>query len=173
MTSDQWFRIVHLIDAPEAAAALERWFVEEWAPWYGPGGKGDARSDLAASRSRDELPICLVAVNAHNEVLGTASLKSESVGSELGVGPWLAAVLVTEVHQGQGIGTALVQAIEEIAARLGFEFIYTSSDTAGSVLERRGWQAFGRNRVHQGALNDLPLASSGQDDLEVTNVRLG
>ena len=150
MTSDQWFRIVHLVDAPKAAATLERWFVEEWGPWYGPGGKGDARSDLAACRSRDELPICLVAVNADNEVLGTASLKSESVGSELGVGPWLAAVLVTEEHQGQGIGTALVQTIEETAARLGFEFIYTSSDTAGSILERRGWQAFGRTESMRG-----------------------
>jgi hypothetical protein len=33
-------------------------------------------------------------LNREGEVPGTAALKSESVGSEIGVGPWLAAVLV-------------------------------------------------------------------------------
>ena len=45
-----------------------------------PNGPGDAKSDLAACRSRDELPICLVALSMDGEVLGTAALKSESVG---------------------------------------------------------------------------------------------
>ena len=28
------FRIVHLLDAPQAAPTLARWFVEAWAPYY-------------------------------------------------------------------------------------------------------------------------------------------
>jgi len=143
MTSDGTIRIVHLVEVPEVAPTLVRWFIEEWRPWYGPGGLGDAPGDLAACRSRDVLPICLVALNREGEVLGTAALKSESVGSEIGVGPWLAAVLVGTDHQDKGVGTALVKAIEEEAARLGFESIYTSTDTAARILERRGWQAFG------------------------------
>ena len=138
----QDWRIVHLLEAPEALPTLARWFVEEWAPYYGPDGPGDAERDLAACRGRDELPICLVALSGGNEVLGTVALKSESVGSELEVGPWLAAILVGEDHRGRGVGTALVAAIEGEARRLGFESIYTSTDAAGGLLERRGWQAF-------------------------------
>jgi len=136
-------RIAHLVDVPEAAATLVRWFVEEWAPWYGPGGAGNAEEDLAACRSREALPICLVAVGEDGEILGTAALKSDSVGSELGVGPWLAAILVGKARRGQGIGSALVAAIEGEAARLGFDAIYTSTDAASAMVRRRGWQAFG------------------------------
>ncbi len=38
MTSHQNIHIVHLLEAPEVAPTLERWFIEEWMPWYGPDG---------------------------------------------------------------------------------------------------------------------------------------
>ena len=142
--------IVHLLEAPGAVDTLAEWFADEWAPWYGPGGEGDAEGDLAACRSRDALPICLVALSESGDVLGTASLRSESVGSELGVGPWLAAVLVPREHQGQGVGTALVAAIEAEARRLGFECLYTSTSTAEGLLKRRGWEAFGASQSLRG-----------------------
>ena len=116
----------------------------------GPVVEGDAEGDLAACRSRDALPICLVALSESGDVLGTASLRSESVGSELGVGPWLAAVLVPREHQGQGVGTALVAAIEAEARRLGFECLYTSTSTAEGLLKRRGWEAFGASQSLRG-----------------------
>ena len=105
MTARQDMRIVHLVDVPEASPTLVQWFVEEWAPWYGPDGQGDAEADFAACR--DALPICLVALDGEGGVLGTASLKAESVGAEPAPGPWLAAMLVGKAHQGRGIGTAL------------------------------------------------------------------
>jgi len=152
VTSERDFRIAYLADVPGVAPVLERWFVAEWAPWYGPDGPGDAKADLTACCNRDELPICLVALSADGEVLGTAALKAESVGSELAAGPWLAAVLVNEAHRGRGIGTALVEAIEAEAARLGFGALYTSTDTAGGILERRAWQAIGDTGSLRGRL---------------------
>lgn len=152
MASQDEIRIAHLIDAPEAVPALVDWFVAEWTPWYGPDGPGNAQSDLADCSSRDTLPISLVAFNAAGALLGTAALKDESVGSEHGVGPWLAAVLVAEPHQGKGVGSALVAAIEKEAARLGFDAIYTSTDTAGGIMQRRGWQAFGATDSLRGPL---------------------
>ena len=123
MTDKPNFRIAHLIDAPGAAPVLARWFVAEWGPWYGPGGDGDAEADLAACRVRDALPLCLVALGPGDVVLGTAALRDESVGSELGVGPWLAGLLVAPEHRGRGVGAALVAAIEGEAANLGFAAI--------------------------------------------------
>ena len=143
MTSIDSLRIDHLSQVPDAAETLERWFISEWMPWYGPEGEGDAKCDLAECSSRDALPLCLVARSSDGELLGTASLKAESVGSELGVGPWRAAVLVAKQHQGRGVGTALVAAIEKEGARLGFDSLYTSTDTADRILQRRGWRAIG------------------------------
>lgn len=81
MTALPDLRIVHLLEAPDAIPVLKRWFVAEWGPWYGPGGAGDAGADLAACRSRDELPIGLVALDPDKRVLGTAALKAVSAGA--------------------------------------------------------------------------------------------
>ena len=159
-------RIVHLVDAPEALPALVQWFIEEWAPWYGPGGDGDAEADLAACDSRDALPICLVALDGEGGVLGTASLRAESVGAELAPGPWLAAILVGKAHQGRAIGTALAAAIEDEARRLGFAAIYTSTDAAEGIMQRRGWQRIGTTMSLRGdvavfrrrVLDEMPSA---------------
>jgi GNAT superfamily N-acetyltransferase len=133
--------------------SLARRFVEEWAPWYGPDGAGNAEDDLKACRSQNELPLCLVILGERGEVLGTAALKAESVGSELGAGPWLAAVLVDKDHRGKGVGTALVEAIENEACRLGFEAIYSSTDAAAGIVTRRHWQAFGSSDSLRGPVS--------------------
>ncbi len=142
--------IIHLLERPEAALTLQQWFIDEWAPWYGSKGPGDAEGDLAACRNRDKLPICLVALNRDGDVVGTAALKTESIGSEHGIGPWLAAVLVGKGNERRGIGTALVEAIEEEAARLGFRSIYTSTDSARGIMEHRGWKIFGTSKSLRG-----------------------
>lgn len=152
MTALPDLRIVHLLDAPEAVSVLTRWFVAEWGPWYGPGGAGDAGADLAACRSRDELPLCLVASDRDKRVLGTAALKAVSAGAELGVGPWLAAFLVGPDFRGRGIGTALVAGIEDEARRLGLDAIYVSAGAAESMLQRRGWREFGVTETLRGAV---------------------
>ncbi len=146
-------RIVHLTDVPDAASTLVDWFVAEWEPWYGPGGAGDAAADLAACRGRDDLPVCLVAVDGQGDVLGTAALKDESVGSERADGPWLAALLVGEAFRGKGVGTVLVAAIEDEARRLGFDEIFCSADASAPILERRGWEAFAATESLRGTIS--------------------
>ena len=143
-------RIVHLLEEPEAARTLEQWFIEEWAPWYGLDGPGDAARDLEACNSIDDLPICLIAIGPDREILGTASLKTESAGSEQGMGPWMAAVLVDRSYRRQGVGTALVMAIGEEAKRLGFEAVFTSSDSAIGILRRLDWKKIGNTQTLRG-----------------------
>ncbi|MBT5919509.1 MAG: GNAT family N-acetyltransferase, partial [Alphaproteobacteria bacterium] len=108
---------------------------------------------IAEYRERDLLPICLLAIDQNEHVIGTASLKEDSVGSSPGTGPWLAAVLVKENLRGQGIGTALVIAIEHEAVRLGFRSIWSSTDTAGHILERQGWNKEGGAMSLRGTLD--------------------
>ncbi len=108
-------------------------------PYYGPDGPGDAEKDLHESCNRDDLPVALVALDNDGTVLGTAALKRESVGSELGLGPWLAAFYVPIEHRKRGIGSALVEAIENKARNFGFESIFVSTDAAENIIRRRGW----------------------------------
>ena len=132
-------RIVPLSDAPFAIPTLTRWFIDEWAPWYGQDGQGNAEADLLACCNRDSLPLAVAALGDEDQVFGTAALKHQSLGSELGYGPWLAAVLVGQVYRRRGIGDMLVGAIETEARRLGHESIYVSTDSAVSLVTRRGW----------------------------------
>jgi GNAT superfamily N-acetyltransferase len=145
-------RCVRLTDAAFAAPKLVEMFLAEWDPYYGPRGPGDAEADVKACLEPDRLPVAFVALDADDQVLGTAALKTDSVGAELGVGPWLAALLVAPEQRRNGIGSALVAAIEAEAWRRGYEALYCATDSARRLLTRRGWQAYGVTRALSGRL---------------------
>ncbi len=131
----------YLGDVPSALPLLARWFTEEWEPYYGPAGPGNAEADLKASCQREELPVGLVAVSDTGEVVGTIALKSSSISHEH-LGPWGAAFLVAKDHRRRGVGSILLAALEEEARRHGFESVFMSTDGATNLVERRGWRHF-------------------------------
>jgi GNAT superfamily N-acetyltransferase len=131
---------VQLEDLPRAVEQIQKWYLHEWPTWYGPGGPGDAQSDLANCLSTPgKLPKCLVATDDRDQLLGTVSLRQTSPGSDRYPGVWLTALLVPSQHRRSGIGTALVAAAERGAKRLEFSSIHASTTTAHSLLNRRGW----------------------------------
>ena len=103
----------------------------------------------------------MVALDAAANLLGTAALKADSAGSEAAPGPWLAAIIVSPDHRRQGVGTALVTAIEAAAAAQGFAEIYTSTDAAAGIMIRRGWTAFGETTSLQGPIRIFRKALTG------------
>jgi N-acetylglutamate synthase-like GNAT family acetyltransferase len=129
------------VDVPEAIPVLVRWFIEEWEPYYGPGGPGDAERDLMSCCNRDEIPLGLVALGVNEDVMGTAALKPHSIDTHRHLGPWLAALLVSRDRRGKKIGSALVTAIEDEARRLGFSSLYFGTSSFSNLLQRRGWEA--------------------------------
>ena len=142
--------IVPLAAARAHIPLLVRWFEAEWAPWYGPDGDGDARHDLDCAARHAGLPYAVVALDTAGGPTGTASLRGDSVGSDLAAGPWLSAIYVDPGFRGQGIGTALVAAIEGAAARFGYGEICTSTDTAAGIMARRGWTEIGQSASLRG-----------------------
>ena len=144
--------IQHLSDRPACLEELVQWYIREWAPWYGPGGGGDANADLAACLNGATLPLCLIAHDSHDRLVGTASLRRTSIGSDQFKGLWLSAVLVAESHRRQGIGTALIAGIEAQAYRFHPEILYTSTDTADRLLGQRGWAPVGKTGSLRGDL---------------------
>lgn len=157
------FDIVPLAAARGHIPVLAQWFEAEWAPWYGPGGDGDARHDLNRAARHAGLPYAVIALDRADVPLGTASLRTDSVGSDLAPGPWLAAIFVDPARRKQGIGTALVAAVEDAAANFGFPEIYTSTDDAAGIMRRQGWRQIGHSASLRGEIAVFRKALSPPD----------
>lgn len=117
---------------------LAAWYKAEWPSWYGPGGSGIAEDDLLAYANQGSLPVGVIAFRG-DQPCGVAALKAESIPSHLHFSPWAAAGFVESSLRGQGIGAALLAALEREAKLLGFSNIYCGTSTAASLLLRSGW----------------------------------
>ena len=126
-----------------ALPELRRLFEAEWPSWYGPGGRGSADDDLRAFSTASGLPFGVVALRG-NEVCGVAALKAESIPSHRHLTPWAAAGLVKRSLRGQGIGSALLAALEAQARERGHRAIHCATATSESLLQRRGYRLLER-----------------------------
>lgn len=131
-------RIAFLADHVDVIPQLARWFEKDWAPFYAPGGPGNAEDDLRETANRDQLPIGLVAMKG-DIVCGTAALKMESVSTTPEFSPWLAALLVGPEFRGQGISRQLITAVIELATTLGFPEIFCGTDPRFADVVLPGW----------------------------------
>lgn len=145
---NQELRIEPLALHGQALPLLQAWFEAEWPAWYGPGGSGEAASDLASFANRGSLPTGVVAFR-DGQLCAVAALKAESIPSHRHLSPWATAGYVDPSMRGQGIGARLLAALEHEAARLGFGRIYCGTSSAQSLLQRRGWQLLERT-THDG-----------------------
>lgn len=135
---------------------LVDWYGQEWEPYYGPRGPGDARADLVSRCKRDELPIGLVALEG-NSLCGTAALDRDAT---TGLTPSIVGLLVARDYRGKGIADALVDAAERLALGLRYDELFISTAVLGEVLVRKGWSERGhieflnneRGRVYGRAL---------------------
>ena len=133
-------KIVHLVDVPETISILVRWFIEEWEPYYGSSGPGDAQRDLTSCCNRADIPLAIVALDVNGNPVGTAALKPHSLDSHRHLSPWLAALLVERGQRRKGVASALIAAIEDEARRLGFDTLYSDTGSGSTLLQRRSWQ---------------------------------
>ncbi len=95
-------------------------------------------ADAEAFQARLAQSLTLV-VHTQGEYLGFASLKDNKTIDMLFVHPY---------HAGQGVGSALLTALEKIAAARGAETLTADvSDTAQEFFEKHGFEATHRNSV--------------------------
>ncbi len=133
------FEIIYLANARDLVVPLAPLLIEEWEPYYGRQGPGDAERDLNDCCNIDSIPLALVAIDEDREVLGTAALKARSVETHRHLTPWLSTMFVPERYRGQGIRVALVDAIEKDAARLGYKRLYVNARGVSSAMLENGW----------------------------------
>jgi GNAT superfamily N-acetyltransferase len=121
-------QIKFLADYPHFAEPLAHYHYEEWKdilPWW---TQAAALMELRDHTQRRTIPTTLVAVEA-DQLLGSASLAHEDPTEEdlpglASLTPWLASVFVTPERRGQGVGSALVEAVTALAQTLNVPRLY-------------------------------------------------
>jgi predicted N-acetyltransferase YhbS len=119
--------IDHLFNHAALLPRVARAIHEEF--WVGRDGysREDLERLLGDATSIAQLPLCLVAL-VDEEFVGTVSLIDNDDPSRPHLHPWLAALVVVETHRRHRIGTALVERLLELAARLGYDAVYLGTD---------------------------------------------
>jgi GNAT superfamily N-acetyltransferase len=112
----------------------------EWGPLTGAASLAEYSRMLQSALASEGLPAVLVATSEH-AFLGSASVVACDMAIRPQWTPWLAQVFVVPAERGRGIGTVLVNAAADEAARRGFAalYLYTSGDRA-RFYARLGWE---------------------------------
>lgn len=139
LCSEEDMKIAYLADHRYAIPEMAAWFYREWAYLYPDKTIDDVRRAIEERANRDAIPIALVAFEG-TALVGTICLKTHDMDTRLDLSPWLAGLFVTESRRRQGIGTALVKAIEQKADALGIRKLYLYTPSAASFYVRMAWQ---------------------------------
>ncbi|TXD33525.1 GNAT family N-acetyltransferase [Lujinxingia vulgaris] len=118
---------------------VARWHQEEWAHLSPDKTVGTRVEELRESAVKEGLPLTLVAVE-EDAIVGTISLAEEDLSTHPEFSPWLSTVYVDASQRGQGIGSRLVQRVEEVAAAQGVEELYLYTPDQAPLYERLGWE---------------------------------
>ena len=128
-----------LADQSDAIATLADWYINEWQPYYGRCGPGDAVSDLSSRCNRDVIPVGLIAVD-DGQVMGTVAL---DLDPSTNLSPSVVGLLVASNYRRKGIATALLRSAKDLARDLAYQQLFLSTAVLGDLLERTGWRATG------------------------------
>lgn len=128
-------RVALLADHIGAIDMLAAWYEQEWGPYYGDHGPGDAAADLASRCNRDRLPAGLVAMD-DDKIVGTAALGRDAAS---GLVPAVVGLLVVPEYRRKGFAGALLDAAGQFANELGYDELFMSTSILGEFLKREGW----------------------------------
>jgi len=131
----------YLADRLEAVPQIARWWLGEWGH-PPPGDSVEAlTSRVRGLLNRDQLPIQVVTI-LENRIVGVAVLKLHEM---FDLYPdkdfWLGDVFVAPEFRGQGIGSALVMRIVEIAKSRGIGSLHLQTQNLnGGLYAKLGWK---------------------------------
>ncbi len=130
--------ILYLADHPEVLGTLAAGFKSQWSAHFADQPLDAIKMGFASCCREEGLPLALVAMS-DGTFCGTATLRSESGTVCPDLGPWLTHLYVDPAWRDRGIGSLLVRAIEQEAARHGFNEIHAVTARAAELFEQLGW----------------------------------
>ena len=139
--------IEYLANHKEVIPTLTQWFYEEWAYLHPDWTIADVERLLEERAHTDRIPVALVAFDGP-ELLGTVCLKVHDMDTRLDLTPWLAGLYVSAPRRRQGIGAALVAAIEKTAHDFSVDRLYLYTPESENFYSRLGWNVKERVEYH-------------------------
>jgi GNAT superfamily N-acetyltransferase len=140
--------IEYLADHPDVIPTIARWIFDEWSFLYPGKSVHVVESFLRERLHKKILPFALVAFK-NGKPVGEVSLKEFELETRMDLTPWVASLYVVKRWRGKGIGTSLMKAVEEKAARLGIQKLYlftADSGLASHFYAKAGWKIKERMR---------------------------
>lgn len=141
-------KIVPLAEHPELVDQVAAWGFDEWGH-LSPGQTLQSRTArMRTELNTDRVPMALVAIDPAGALVGSASLILDDLEGDPR-NPWLASVFVPPDRRRRGIASALVDAVEATARRLGYPRLYLFTTSASTLYGGLGWRAL-EQRVYRG-----------------------
>jgi GNAT superfamily N-acetyltransferase len=136
-------QIDYLAHHHEHLATLAAWHHAQWGHLH-PGETVEGRRRRLREQAQESgIPLVVVALE-EEQPLGSASIVAHDMDSHLEWTPWLASVFVASPFRGRGIGTALVERIEDEARRMDVDMLYLYTPDRTTFYQRLGWQPLSR-----------------------------
>ena len=142
-----------LADHADTIPTLALWFQAQWPDYYAQQALSEIEQGFRVRMNRDRLPLGLVAFCA-GELAGTIVLREQAIETHSQYRPGLGGLYVSAPLRGRGVGTELVRAGMVAARELGYEVVYTTTQVAGGILLRLGWE-WKESILHRGEQHAL------------------
>jgi len=136
---DKYRSIKLLADVPEFVEPVG---LMRWREWAQPPARTDPQWWIDATRreaGRSTLPITLVAADSEGTAAGAIGIKQFDLPQLHDRSPWIIGMIIRSDLRGQGIGSALVEGIEAIAATHGYSQLWVATEQAARFYQRCGY----------------------------------
>jgi len=135
-----------LADHPTHLPIVAEWIFRQWA-YKTPNSSLESVVDrLRSHLQRNALPLMVVAIDGV-QCVGCASLRTSDLAGREDLSPWLASVYVPVERRRQGIGAALVQAVEAKAAMMGVAELYLFTPDRQNFYADLKWENYATETI--------------------------
>ncbi len=128
--------LIRPVAATPHVPAVAAWLHAQW--WQAGGHSLDATAAFLRKATGPAAPCALVA-ERDGVPLGTATFDTDDLPARPDLSPWLASVFVTSAARRQGVATALVKAVEAMAATQGVRRLWLFTPDQAPFYAARGW----------------------------------
>jgi len=128
-----------LADSPAAVEAVAEMRWREWGHVPDNDDPDWWLETTVREAGRDELPVTFVAQDAAGDVIGAVGLDTYDLDERHDTSPWATGMIVRRDRRLEGVGRALIQALEEWAAEHGIAEAWVGTDLALDFYQRCGW----------------------------------
>jgi len=152
-------KILNLRDKPELLEALAQWHQGEWSQ-LNPGETLEQRIIRMQPFLNDKLiPSTYIAFD--DRLYGSAAIVENDMDNRPDLSPWLASVFVIPEYRDQGIGSALVRHVMQLAQQGNIEKLYLYTLDREALYHKLGWRRFDKENYygHEVAIMEADLTT--------------